>query len=124
MKNQYLLSTFFYENQYLSVGKINFSSKKYYPILSFFLFTHLVFHLPVTGKIYLHDGNVFALDICLDLYLQPFHLSNDLFSAFCQNPYMIMLVFLMLIMFSAFRPTVRSVCLCVLHFLALIFLIK
>ena len=62
----------------------------YYP---FFLITHLVMHLPVTGKIYLHDGNVFALDICLDLYLQPFDRSNDLFFAFCQNR----LVFLMLI---------------------------
>ena len=28
-------------------------------------------HLPVTGTIYLHDGDVFALDICFDLYLQP-----------------------------------------------------
>ena len=26
----------------------------------------------VTGKIYLHDGDVFALDICFDLYLQLF----------------------------------------------------
>ena len=32
-----------------------------------------VMHLSVTGKIYLHGGDVFALDICFNLYFQPFN---------------------------------------------------
>ena len=70
--------------------------------------------LRVTGKIYLHFGDVFALDICFDLHLQPFddivndkaNLSYAIFSAYsCSHP-----VGLLSVLF---------VCLCVLHVLAI-----
>ena len=77
-------------------------------------------HLLMTGKIYLHEGDVFALDICLDLYLQPFDYMDDLFSAFCAKTHKLGLSFLCfhlcLFMFSVCRPTVRSVCLLIYVF--------
>ena len=68
--------------------------QNYYPILSVPLNTlkfNQVHALWVKGKMYLHDVGDFALDICCDLYLQPFDCmiqaegSNDLFSAFAKT---------------------------------------
>ena len=81
------------------------------------------------GKIYLHYGDVITLDICFDLYLQPFddmgHMDRMNFFHFSPKPVndKANLSYVIFSAYSCSGPvgllSVLFVCLCVLHFLAI-----